>query len=569
MAYRHLPVEPPAKPPADTHLPGVPDFNRMVVLILAMFLLILASGCGQNAAAGTGKETAAVGSSQGKSTIDSTAKQQDKIPSQLEQADAYFRQGSYEAALDLYRGINTDYAQRQAHAIECITVSQEVAQEWLNEVDDDIANGIILAAFGLDFEFDTDYDVSSYTFYTKMVYPSFYTSVASLAGVSQSELEEGVTSSGHEKIAYRLFYDRGYKDITCVSQMLDSDGNVLASYPYGQKEYESALAIEQKEAAEKAQETAAQESRRAEFINSINSNEELQAAIYAMMETKTETIASFAYNRWINNMTSWPYETMRDFELVDVTYGSFLVDDSKVQQEVKQYCYKNYALSSVVVIHLPCIATVRAFAGTRDTPKEQDTEVKYELQLDAVFLANPNDPDVLIFAEKHELALISMEEITQGRPADPSASIPAGQEPDNSADLEELTSLLDSYKGPHIQPHVPFDDNAIFTEGYGHVEVDIQEIRAVDENTMYVDLSAESHSDSGRVAEQYAYGTVDMLSDLVIKFDDDGWGNSGVLKIYFLDGGRIGVECEITEYSDDAFWSLEMAYTELPPASNN
>ena len=133
-------------------------------------------------------------------------------------------------------------------------------------------------------------------------------------------------------------------------------------------------------------------------------------------------------------------------------------------------------------------------------------------------------------------------------------------------DLGELRELLNTYKGQHIEPHVPLDEAAITTEGYGHVEVDVLEIRAVDLDTMYINLAVQSYADNGRVAEQYIYGTTDMLSDLSVEFDDDGWDNSGILNVYFLEDGYIGVDCEITKYSSYTDWSLAMEYTVLPPA---
>jgi len=42
--------------------------------------------------------------------------------------------------------------------------------------------------------------------------------------------------------------NRTKKRITCVSQMLDSEGNVLASYPYGASDYKADLAREAEEA---------------------------------------------------------------------------------------------------------------------------------------------------------------------------------------------------------------------------------------------------------------------------------------------------------------------------------
>ena len=138
---------------------------------------------------------------------------------------------------------------------------------------------------------------------------------------------------------------------------------------------------------------------------------------------------------------------------------------------------------------------------------------------------------------------------------------------DTVDDLGKLRELLNTYKGQHIEPHVPFDDGAISTEGYGHVEVDILEIKAMDLDTMYINLAVQSFSDNGRVAEQYIYGTADMLSDLSVEFDDDGCDNGGVLNVYFLEDGCIGVDCEITKYSSYTSWSLALEYTVLPPAS--
>lgn len=451
MAYQCLPVELPAKSSVDSDtkvsnissetflLPNRQSnillFTKIMGVVLSLLLLSFISGCS--------KETENVTSpnivSQGGNSMSTATNPQPNTPSQLEQADNYFNQGNYDAALSLYRTINTDYAQRRTHAIECITVSQEVAQEWLDEVDDEVGNGMILAAFGWDFDFDTAYDVENYTFYTKMGWPEIYTSVAAISGLSQSEVSEGMTSSGHEKMTYKLFYDRGYKDITCISLMLDSEENILAEYPYGLAEYEADLVAEQQALEAKAQEEAAKAQeekerleRRAEFISNINSNEAFLAAAHEKVEEKRDSIFELVQDFFLANKDCWPYEATYSFKAENITYGELTVDDSKHQDEVTQYCYVEYELRPVVIVHLPC--TVEAEASVRDPnpqvrifsdPEEISKDVCFEMLLDVVLLADPDNLDELRLAEKNAWTVVSIEETT---PALPEGTTPEGQD---------------------------------------------------------------------------------------------------------------------------------------------
>lgn len=419
MAYRHPPATVTMERP-DTATPGLPSksyaaidcqsrrsaINRAFVVMMAMLLLTLISGCGKDTTGGDGEAPATIGNSPGKSTISPSEKLRDEEPSQLEQADTYFNQGNYDAALSLYREIGTDYAQRQAYAIECITVSQEVAQEWLAEVDDEIANGVMLAAFGLNFEFDTEYDAETYTFYTKMGYPELYTSLALASGLSQTDIEEGMASSGHEKIAYQLFYDRGYEDITCVSLMLDSEGNVLASYPYGASEYKADLAkaAEEAEAMRKKQEERERLER--EFIANLDSNTEFCEAAYKYVKDyvsrDTSTFEADAEMYYNQNVSDGSYGSNFRF-IEEVQYGQITgADPEKMAEELAAYRVQNTAFLDYIVFHVPFSAKVAADKGSED--------MFFDVVYDFAIVADPEDSEYYISTAPYQaIQVISME----------------------------------------------------------------------------------------------------------------------------------------------------------------
>lgn len=168
----------------------------------------------------------------------------DDTKERTEEADQYFSRGDYDTALELYQKIDTEYARRKAHSIECIDVSDEISQKWLESVDPGAYN-IALSLMGGDFEFDTEYDIDTYTFYTKMYYGDIYTALSGF--MSDEELSKGVTSAGHEKTTYNWFRERGYDDITCVFNSYGSDGKLWSSFSYGRKDYETDQAQEQNE----------------------------------------------------------------------------------------------------------------------------------------------------------------------------------------------------------------------------------------------------------------------------------------------------------------------------------
>lgn len=124
-----------------------------------------------------------------------------------------------------------------------------------------------------------------------------------------------------------------------------------------------------------------------------------------------------------------------------------------------------------------------------------------------------------------------------------------------------------SYNGEYIQPHVPSERGG-FTEGSGHVEVTVN-LEAVSDNRMNANISVYCISDSARIAEVSISEEMDIQPMITFNFDDDGWGNRGVLNLLFLENGEIGVWSEITEYGEYANWELYIEYTELAMTSTD
>ena len=81
-------------------------------------------------------------------------------------------------------------------------------------------------------------------------------------------------------------------------------------------------------------------------------------------------------------------------------------------------------------------------------------------------------------------------------------------------------------------------------------------------------ISVLSFSDSARIAEVSASGEVELQPAITIAFEDDGWGNKGILHLLFLENGEIGIWSEITEYDEYANWELYIEYVELAMTSS-
>ncbi|MBD5168937.1 MAG: DUF4352 domain-containing protein [Oscillibacter sp.] len=392
-----------------------PLYRRIImgiaaVMILAIVLVVSGiSRSSENPTAG------ANGSADAKATADKSADavkiQEDQAKVKLGEADSAFSKGDYDTALRLYRDIDTDYAKARVRAIECIPVADSVAKEWLEATDNE-ANAIVLATFGLDFTFDTEYDPQTYTFYTKMYYPSLYTDLATSFGTSRETIEEGVTSSGHEKTAYEMFCKRGYEDITCVSNMYDGDGGLLASFPYN-KEIQKANAIraqqEEEAAAAKAAQVAEEQERiRNEFITELNSNDEFWSAVDKDLkgyESKNK-IEQVIDQYWRDHKDRWKYDSLSSFIIIEMEYGEPYVLDSEQEAEKTHYGGEMTAFDyGPVMIHLPCTAEVSAalFYGS-------NTGTVFDVELELVFETNPlvlRSPYIL---KQDAVAVVSMEE---------------------------------------------------------------------------------------------------------------------------------------------------------------
>ena len=379
------------------------------VAVIALVIVLLSSGTGRSDKASGIKNGASTGPSDSQAT-DAVQNQEDQAKAKLAEADSAFSSGDYDAALRLYRDIDTDYAKTRVRAIECIPIADAVAKEWLEATDNE-ANEIVMAAFDLNFTFDTEYDPQTYTFYTKMYYPALYTSLAG-AFVSRETIEEGVTSSGHEKTAYEMFCERGYEDITCVSNMYDSDGGLLASFPYNKEIREAEIVREQQEAeaaaAKEAQAVAEREAIRDEFIAGLNSNEEFWDAVDKELKDyyNKSKLEREIEQYWKDHKDQWQYDSLSAFEITEMEYGEAYVLDSEREAEGAHYIGESYTSGSIAtVIHLPCTAEVSAlrFFGP-------DAEVIFNAELELVFEANPLIVRCTYLAKQDAITVISMEE---------------------------------------------------------------------------------------------------------------------------------------------------------------
>ena len=79
---------------------------------------------------------------------------------------------------------------------------------------------------------------------------------------------------------------------------------------------------------------------------------------------------------------------------------------------------------------------------------------------------------------------------------------------------------------------------------------------------VYISVAKVSDPPAMRQASFEKSFTMDGGAYIQVPFEDDGWGNSGVLELELLDG-RIGIESRIQEYSDYSMWELEIPYMQL------
>lgn len=135
-----------------------------------------------------------------------------------------------------------------------------------------------------------------------------------------------------------------------------------------------------------------------------------------------------------------------------------------------------------------------------------------------------------------------------------------------AASVNQFRNRLTSFNGEYIEPHIPSESGG-FTEGSGHVEVTVN-LEAVNDSKMNASISVLSFSDSARIAEVSASGEVELQPAITIAFEDDGWGNKGILHLLFLENGEIGIWSEITEYDEYANWELYIEYVELAMTSS-
>lgn len=328
---------------------------------MVLIIVLQVSGMGRSSekpVAGNNQTTSPTASSD--RTLDAVTSQKDQAKAKLGEADSAFSKGDYDTALRLYRDIDTDYARARVRAIECIPVADAVAKEWL-EVTDNEANAIVLAAFGLDFTFDTEYDPQTYTFYTKMYYPFLYTDLATSFGTSRETIEEGVTSSGHEETAYEMFCKRGYEDITCVSNMYDGDGGLLASFPYSKAEFEADFEKERQEAEKAEQLKQENEQLRLGFVEEICSDAEVLAAaqdiigralqpnIHGKDWEFTQAVSKYVKE----HQESWPEMSIINVEVVgEIEYGELWGADNRESAETENAYYSTQM--SNIIVHLPC-----------------------------------------------------------------------------------------------------------------------------------------------------------------------------------------------------------------------
>lgn len=316
-------------------------YGVVTILMMLCILLGFTSGCSAESDKRESAETTQV----------------DAVALQLQQADSYFDLGNYDEALEIYQTIDTEYAQSRVRAIECIPIAQQITQEWMSQFEQGIYLDY-LALWGLDFEFDTEFDVKNYTFYTKIYYPSLYSSVAAMAGASKEEIGERIESAGYEKTTYLMFYDQGYEDITCICNVYDSDGNILTKFVYNQATYRADL---EQEAADRVAEQRQEEERtriEREFIANMNNDTDFRNCV---LERISNT-GSYAFEEVVEDYYFDNTGNRVDFILVDLQYGQFwAVDLDKMDKEIEYYEVWNDEFVDHIVVHLSCTASVRIY----------------------------------------------------------------------------------------------------------------------------------------------------------------------------------------------------------------
>lgn len=386
------------------------------VVVVALVIVLLVSGTGgsdKSSVAWNGASTGpAVNNNQAANAVQN---QGDQAKAKLAEADSAFSSGNYDTALRLYRDIDTDYAKTRVRAIECIPIADAVAKDWLEATDNE-ANEIVMAAFDLNFTFDTEYDPQTYTFYTKMYYPALYTSLAG-AFVSRETIEEGVTSSGHEKTAYEMFCERGYEDITCVSNMYDSDGGLLASFPYNKAIYEADLEKERQESERAEQLKQENEQQRKGHVEAICSDAEALAAAQNLIDRalqpnihKKDWVFAQAVSKYIgDHQESWPEMSIINVEVVgEIEYGELWGEDDreKAEEELVYYSAQPYK----VMIHLPCTVPLYIKYSAKSAYGDSEDTISCVATCDMVFQVQPQtDPLNMRCALEHPYTIISME----------------------------------------------------------------------------------------------------------------------------------------------------------------
>ena len=365
-------------------------FTKIAQTIFLVALFGLGVGCTQE-----------VGISINKDTPSATVSQQVDAESLTNKADQYFIAGNYDEALKLYKAIDSEYARSRIRSIECIPVAEQIAKEWLSQTDDQVINKTYFAFLGLDFKLDAEYDVEKYIFYTKISYPSLYTTIATIAGATKEDISEGITSNGFEKITYQMFCEQGYEDITCVLNVYDGNGDLLCEFPYGQAEYKADLEQEAVNDAIAQQQIEERKRIEREFVSNMNSNIDFRnAAIEAVNNT-----GSYYFAEVVCDYYRETTGTDADFTIEsDFQYGSFwAVDLEEMDNEIEHYEVWNDDDIKHIVVHLPCAATVRLRHG-----EKQFFDVEYDVAIEV----DPKLMELTTRLTNYSARVLSMKENT-------------------------------------------------------------------------------------------------------------------------------------------------------------
>lgn len=276
----------------------------------------------------------------------------------FKQGEELFDSGNYQEARNYYIQVTGDdqyIAQDRIDSIDCINIAEEVTQ-WLTDeyyIDKDYLWGI-MGLFGADFSFETEYDVKEYTYYFKIYYSDFFTSAHSVA-LAFGGTDEW-TSSGQEQDIYEYFYNKGAKDITCIVENRSSSGELWSSFSYTYSDYLQNIETEAETERLLQEERAEKEQIAADFIATINNNNDFQDTVHEYLEenylrrNNYQLKSSIVEYMHQNNIGLDAHTENLQIDYDSVQYGEFYVETD--DEEISYYAPD--LNEGYLIIHIPC-----------------------------------------------------------------------------------------------------------------------------------------------------------------------------------------------------------------------